>query len=121
MIAQAMMVMMVMMVMSVMLLMWIRQGLASPSQMKWEGEGDRTEIGKIGYTNHEYSSGLLGEQQTEERGWYSQTRGSMDWLLESLIHLPSRSSVEGKPSEDHLLSFPQRLWVLDRIHHFYLM
>ena len=63
-------VMMVMMVMLVMLAVWILHGLASPSQMKWDGEGDRTEIGKKEYTNHEYSSGLLGEQQTEERGWY---------------------------------------------------
>ena len=68
----------VMMEMMVMLLMWILQGLASPSQMKWDGEGDRTEIGKTEYTNHGYSPCLLGEQQTEERGWYSQTRGSMD-------------------------------------------
>ncbi len=68
----------VMMEMMVMLAVWILQGLASPSQMKWDGEGDRTEIGKTEYTNHGYSYYLLGEQQTEERGWYSQTRGSMD-------------------------------------------
>ena len=68
----------VMMEMMVMLAVWILQGLASPSQMKWDGEGDRTGIGKIGCTSHEYSHYLLGEQQTEERGWYSQTRGSMD-------------------------------------------
>ena len=71
-------VMMEMMVMLVMLAVWILHGLASPSQKKWEGEGDRTEIGKTEYTNHGYSYYLLGEQQTEERGWYSQTRGSMD-------------------------------------------
>lgn len=68
----------VMMEMMVMLAVWILQGLASPSQMKWDGEGDRTGIGKTEYTNHGYSYYLLGEQQTEERGWYSQTRGSMD-------------------------------------------
>ena len=73
-----MMIARVMMEMMVMLAVWILQGLASPSQKKWEGEGDRTEIGKTEYTNHGYSYYLLGEQQTEERGWYSQTRGSMD-------------------------------------------
>lgn len=84
MIAQVMMEMMVvmliltMLVMLAMLVMLILQGLASPSQMKWDGEGDRTGIGKTEYTNHGYSYYLLGEQQTEERGWYSQTRGSMD-------------------------------------------
>lgn len=78
MIAQVMMEMMVMIVMMVMLAVWILHGLASPSQMKWDGEGDRTGIGKTEYTNHGYSYYLLGEQQTEERGWYSQTRGSMD-------------------------------------------
>lgn len=71
-------VMMEMMVMLVMLAVWILHGLASPSQMKCNGEGDRTGIGKTEYTNHGYSPCLLGEQQTEERGWYSQTRGSMD-------------------------------------------
>lgn len=71
-------VMLLVLVMMIMQLMRILQGLASPSQMKWEGEGDRTEIGKTVCTNHEYSPCLLGEQQTEERGWYSQTRGSMD-------------------------------------------
>ena len=71
-------VMMEMMVMLVMLAVWILHGLASPSQMKWDGEGYRTGIGKTEYTNHGYSYYLLGEQQTEERGWYSQTRGSMD-------------------------------------------
>lgn len=78
MIAQVMMEMMVVVLMQVTLAVWILQGLASPSQMKWDGEGDRTGIGKTEYTNHGYSYYLLGEQQTEERGWYSQTRGSMD-------------------------------------------
>ena len=80
MIAQVMMEMMVMLTLAMLLVlvMLILQGLASPSQMKWDGEGDRTGIGKTEYTNHGYSYYLLGEQQTEERGWYSQTRGSMD-------------------------------------------
>lgn len=78
MIARVMMEMMVVVLMQVTLAVWILQGLASPSQMKWDGEGYRTGIGKTEYTNHGYSYYLLGEQQTEERGWYSQTRGSMD-------------------------------------------
>ena len=77
-IVRVMKVMMVMVLILVMQAVWILQGLASPSQMKWDGEGDRTGIGKRGYTNHEYSYYLLGEQQTEERGWYSQTRDLMD-------------------------------------------
>lgn len=80
MIAQVMMEMMVMLTLAMLLVLavWILHGLASPSQMKWDGEGDRTGIGKTEYTNHGYSPCLPGEQQTEERGWYSQTRGSMD-------------------------------------------
>ena len=77
---QVVLVVLVMLLIILVLVVLILQGLTSPSQMKWNGEGDRTGIGKIGYTSHGYSHYLLGEQQTEERGWYSQARDLMDWL-----------------------------------------